>query len=111
MKNLLQFDSRNDIVSVSDQPEYKANLNRILDLIEAKFANMHRETGSIYNYAQKRKRMKGPDSAGADASTFVGQGVGVASTGGGGSSGGGGSGGGSSGAGSSGGGSSGGGSY
>jgi uncharacterized membrane protein YgcG len=85
IKNLLQFERSDDIVSIPISESARAKLSPLLDRIEAKFTNVHKEIGSFSDRREKVKQRKSTRTS--DQPTAV-----AGSTGGGGYSGGGGGG-------------------
>ena len=86
IKNLLQFERSDDIVSIPISESAMAKLRPLLDRIEAKFTNIHKEVGSFSDRREKAKQRQ--STRASDQSTAP-----ATSTGGGGPTGGGGTGG------------------
>ena len=58
IKNLLQFDPPSVILDMPVSANYRTKLHPLLDMIEAKFANLHKHNGSISDYAGKRRQRR-----------------------------------------------------
>ena len=54
----MQFDPPRGILSMPVSADYKVKLHPLLDKIEAKFANLHKQNGSAFDIAEKRKQRK-----------------------------------------------------